>query len=347
MVQRMNTSATFRQAVDRFITEWNDSSLTMTVHTSGSTGIPKAITVEKTRMAASARMTCDFLHLRAGQSALLCLPVEYIAGKMVIVRAIIRNLRLILSTPSSHPLAQLEETPDFAAFVPSQVYSMLDVPQEEKRLRAIGQILIGGGAIDADLQKHLDDFPHPVWSSYGMTETLSHIALRRLNGPEASDWYTPLPGVTLGHDTHHCLTVHAPEINPHLLVTNDIVDLRSNGRFRVIGRRDNTICSGGIKIQLEDVEARLRPFLTQEFIASSIPDKKYGEALVLLIEGTPLPQEQLKAICRKHLPPYHHPRHYFFVPQLPKTISGKPARKQAKELALSMWKNETNKSFSA
>lgn len=164
-----------------FLDEWNDGRPTLLVHTSGSTGEPKPMWVEKTKMLNSARITCDFLGLKGGDTALLCMPLDYIAGKMVVVRAIERHLRLIDVKPCGHPLADGvypigEPMPVFAAMVPLQVYNTLQVPRERERLRAIRHLIIGGGAVDGEMQEALHDFPGHIWSSYAMTETLSHIA---------------------------------------------------------------------------------------------------------------------------------------------------------------------------
>ena len=180
-----------------FYSEWNDGTPFVKVRTSGSTGKPKEMHVEKKRMLASARITCDFLGLKSGDSALLCMPLDYIAGKMVVVRSIERGLRLIDVEPSSHPLRDVAEIPTFAAMVPMQVIKSLQVPEEAEKLRQIKQLIIGGGAIDSNLAEVLKTFPNNVWSTYGMTETLSHIALRRLNGDYSSLWYTPFPSVKI------------------------------------------------------------------------------------------------------------------------------------------------------
>ena len=181
-----------------FLKEWNNTADTVAVRTSGSTGTPKTLLVEKRRMLASARMTCDFLNLKAGDSALLCMSLDYIGAKMMVVRAVERNLRLIEVAPSGHPLAEIAEEIDFAAMVPLQVYNSLQVPDERQKLMKIKHLIIGGGAIDKKMQEELRTFPNAVWSTYGMTETLSHIALRRISGPETTDWYTPLAGVKIG-----------------------------------------------------------------------------------------------------------------------------------------------------
>lgn len=341
----MTTPESFRADVETFVREWNDPEPTLVVHTSGSTGAPQPLRVEKTRMAASARITCDFLGLRPGDSALLCMPLDFIAGKMVVVRALTRGLRLIAVPPSAHPLAGLDETPDFAAMVPSQVYETLRVPAEADRLRRIRQLIIGGGAVDEALQAKLAGFPHAVWSTYGMTETLSHVALRRLNGPDASAWYSPFPGVSLDVNADGCLVIDAPAVHAGRLVTRDIAELREDGRFRILGRRDNTICSGGVKIQLEDVEARLRPSLHVPFVATAVGDAKYGEALTLLVQSPAPPVDELQRLCAASLPPYHRPKHYLQVNQLPTTGSGKPARKTARQLAEQLLKTAEKSSL--
>lgn len=220
--------------------------------------------------------------------------------------------------------------------VPMQVYNSLQVPEEKERLMQIRHLIIGGGAIDDALAAALTTFPNHVWSTYGMTETLSHIALRRLNGPDASEWYTPFPSVKVSLNEDRCLVIDAPLVCPSRLVTNDIADLSSGTdpevKFRILGRKDNVICSGGIKIQIETVERQLRPHLQAPFLITKRPDAKFGEAVVLLTEGT-VPEAQ--EVCERILPKYHQPRVYLHVDQIPLTATGKPARKEAENIAKS------------
>ena len=183
--------------LEDFLYEWNSDGQYVSVHTSGSTGQPKSMLVEKSRMLASARITCDFLGLKPGNSALLCMSLDFIAGKMMVVRSIERDLKLISVTPSNHPLADVDSPIDFAAMVPSQVFGSLQVPAEREKLRQIRHLIIGGGAVPQDVESQLRSFPNAVWSTYGMTETLSHIALRRISGKDASQWYSPFSGVEL------------------------------------------------------------------------------------------------------------------------------------------------------
>lgn len=318
--------------LSEFLEEWNNSSPYVHVQTSGSTGTPKPMLVEKRRMLASARITCDFLGLRPGDSALLCMSLDYIAGKMMVVRSLERGLRLVTVTPSGHPLANQEECYDFAAMVPMQVYNSLQIPEERRRLQQIRHLIIGGGAIDEALESALRDFPHAVWSTYGMTETLSHIALRRLSGPEASPWYAPFPSVHISLSEDGCLVIDAPEVCPERLVTNDIAVLSpDHSRFRIIGRKDNVICSGGIKIQAEELERQLRPHLRAPYLITRRPDVKFGEIVVLLTEGS---VDETREVCERVLPKFHHPRAYVHVSAIPLTATGKPARKEAARLAL-------------
>ena len=317
-------------SLEEFLSEWNNDSPFVHVQTSGSTGVPKPMLAEKRRMLASARITNDFLGLREGDAALLCMSLDYIAGKMMVVRSIERGLKLLTVEPSGHPLnhSQLATDDcqiDFAAMVPLQVYNTLQVPEERKRLLQIRHLIIGGGAIDEALGAELKNFPNAVWSTYGMTETLSHIALRRLSGPEASDWYIPFPSVKVSLSDDGCLVIDAPEVCPGRLVTNDIAEISPQG-FRILGRKDNVICSGGIKIQIEEVESRLRPFLRVPYLISKRPDPKFGEVSVLLTEGS---VDEARQICERILPKYYLPRHYLHVDRIPLTETGKPARQQA------------------
>ena len=325
---------------EEFLREWNSPSPYVRVKTSGSTGTPKNMLVEKRRMLASARMTCDFLGLQPGDTALLCMSLDYIAGKMMVVRALERGLQLISVEPSGHPLQLPTPSLSFAAMVPMQVWNSLQVPEQRERLRQVRHLLIGGGAISEPLAEALKDFPNYVWSSYGMTETLSHIALRQLNGPRRSSWYTPLPGVAVELNDDGCLVIKAPHLCDGPLVTNDIGELSASaasqekGRlFRILGRRDNVVCSGGIKLQMETIEEKLRPAMGSiPFMITKVKDDKFGEAVVLLVEGSKgaLPhEEQLFAALTK----YERPKHIIPVPRLPMTETGKPARGVAAKLA--------------
>ena len=327
-------------SLEEFLAEWRNDSPYVEVKTSGSTGEPKRMLVEKQRMRTSARITCDFLGLKAGDTALLCMSLDYIAGKMMVVRAIERDLRLIAVEPSGHPLAvKQRDGYTFAAMVPMQVYNSLQVPEERERLEQIKHLIIGGGAIDEAMDEELKTFPNHVWSTYGMTETLSHIALRRLSGPEASEWYMPFPTVGVSLNEEECLVIDAPEVCAERLVTNDIAELATqrgqspcvaNVPFKILGRKDNVICSGGIKIQAEEVERMLKTHLRVPYLISKKPDKKFGEVVVLLTEGD---VEEAKTVCEAVLPKYLRPKAYVHVSEIPLTGTKKPARRQAEELA--------------
>ena len=321
--------------LEEFLAEWHNDSPTVLVHTSGSTGKPKPMYVEKRRMEASARMTCDFLGLREGDTALLCLPLDYIAGKMVVVRSLVRGLRLVSVEPSGEPLNTELGRLDFAAMVPMQVWNSLQVAEQRERLMGIRQLIIGGGAIDDALARELIAFPNQIWSTYGMTETLSHIALRRLNGPEASEWYTPFEGVGLSLTAEGCLVIDAPLVCEERLTTNDLAEIDSQGRFRILGRKDNVVCSGGIKIHIEEVERLLNSHLSAPFLISKRRDEKFGEAVVLLTEGG---TEEARQTCRQVLPKHWCPRFFIHVDHIPLTATGKPARFQAQQIAES-WEN--------
>jgi len=356
--------------LEDFLSEWNNDSDRVLVHTSGSTGKPKPMMVEKKRMLNSARITCDFLGLKPGDSALLCMSLDYIAGKMVVVRSIERHLHLISVSPSGHPLKDINLKDakgkdvngeiTFAAMVPMQVYNTLQVPEERERLTHIRHLIIGGGAIDASLEEELRSLPGniAIWSTYGMTETLSHIALRRINGDEASEWYQPFDSVKISQTDEGCLVIDAPLVCAETLVTNDIVEIEpyiynkvenheevenhnkvEKLRFRIKGRKDNVICSGGIKIQIEEVEALLKPHLEKPFMIAKKKDEKFGEIAVLLTEDEDL--KKVEATIRRLLSgksddsnksseskshKYWIPREYLHVEHLPLTETGKPKR---------------------
>lgn len=273
----------------------------------------------------------------------------------MVVRSLYAGLDLEVREPSGHPLADWGDTPlRFAAMIPLQVYNTLRVPEERKRLEQTDILIIGGGAIDAALEQEIRQMPNTVYSTYGMTETLSHVALRRLNGPEASPYYHPFPSVTLSLSPDNTLVIDAPLVCDERLVTNDVARLLPDGSFAIIGRKDNIINSGGIKIQIEEVEERLRPYLDLPYAITSVPDSRLGETVVLLLasklRGT-IPQtyeaRYLKAMrydtsnlrgemlteALASLPKYLRPRHVIEASEIPQTGSGKIDRAACRELA--------------
>ncbi len=317
--------------VELFRSEWSDENTQrMLVHTSGSTGEPKPFWAEKVKMANSARLTCDFLGLHSGDTALLCMPMKYIAGKMVVVRSIIRNMRLVCIEPCGHPFAAVDEHINFAALTPMQVFNTLQVPSERQKLSETDNVIIGGGAVNAEMSEILRTFPNNIYSTYGMTETLSHIAMRRISGSEASEWYTPLPQVNVSLSQQGTLCIDAPLVANEQLITNDIAELNSARQFRIIGRTDNTINTGGIKVQIEEVERLLRPHFTEQFAITSAPDEKFGEIIVMV---TPrLDDAMTMQKCAEVLPHIWIPKKIKHS-EIPLTGTGKPDRAALKRIA--------------
>ncbi len=318
-----------------FLNEWFDASPVVTVHTSGSTGVPKELVVRKDRMMQSARLTCEFLNLQAGDTALLCMNLRYIGAMMMVVRSLVAGLNLVVRPASGHPLSDVEVPLKFAAMVPLQVYNTLRVPAERKRLEHTDILIIGGGAVDDSLEAELKTIPIAAYSTYGMTETLSHIALRRLNGEAASKCYYPFPSVELSLSAENTLIVKAPLICDDVLQTNDIACLCSDGGFTIAGRKDNVINSGGIKIQAEEMENRLQPFIPVPFAVTAVPDPRLGQALTLLIAGKPDIKE-LENKLQAVLETYYRPKHIFITELIPQTENGKIDRTGCRILAQQM-----------
>lgn len=320
-----------------FRREFFSSAPDVRLHTSGSTGRPKEIRVPKSRMLASARRTGTFFDFNAGETSLLCMPLRYIAGRMVCVRAWLYDMPLVCVQPSLHPLATLTCAPSVAAMTPAQVYETLRVPHEASLLRQVRVLLVGGGHVSKALEESLRSVPG-AWSTYGMTETVSHIALRRLATPAAAS-YTLLPGVSVALDVRGCLTIDDTCLGIKGLATNDVAELLADGSFRILGRADNTVCSGGLKWQLEDLENRLAESpLPVQFTA--VPDDRLGEAIVLLVEGDAASHEAASLPpLLSALPQKAKPRHIFYVTRLPQTETGKPAREEARCLAQTLLKS--------
>lgn len=314
-----------------FLEAWYSDADTLPLQTSGSTGKPKIIQAAKQAMRASAELSCKVFGLTPGKRLLLCLPMRYIAGKMLVVRALVSGSELILHEPCSTPLANLHEQVDFVSLVPMQAISTLQQPNGAEQLAKARTILLGGGFIDPALTQALQNHPSRVYASYGMTETLSHIALRRVNGPDASEWYTPLPGVSLSLSLQNTLTLSAPHLNIERMETTDLAEIAADGRFRILGRRDAVINSGGIKIQAEEIEQHIRAATGLTVLAAPAPHFELGQCVALLWEGEPEAKVGLQEAIST-LPPYHRPRLIRHLAQLPRTATGKLNRAAAAAL---------------
>ncbi len=305
-----------------FLETWFSAEPTVELQTSGSTGAPRCIRAAKAAMRASAALSCRTFGLSRGDSALLCLPLRYIAGKMMVVRALVAGLNLRLAEPSSTPLASLSGRVDFAPLVPMQAIRTLAEPDGAARLAQVGTLLLGGGFVDASLEKALQPLPCRAFASYGMTETLSHVALRALNGPQRSEFYTPLPGVDVSLTSGETLCLTVPHLGIARMETNDTAELRPDGAFRILGRRDAVINSGGVKIQAEAVEALLREATGLTLLVLPAPHPVLGQCVGLIWEGDLSAQPALSR-AMEALPRYHRPLLVRHVEAIPRTETGK------------------------
>ena len=324
--------------IEQFKCEWFSKDECIEACTSGSTGTPSKLLLNKKHMMNSAIMTLSYLKIPEKASVLLCMPLKFIGAKMILVRALVGNLRVIAVTPSSHPLTDLTEPPYFAAMTPAQVASSLDDKKQADLLKRIDTLIIGGGPVNLDLFEKIKNFKNNIYSTYGMTETMSHIALKKLtNGFENE--YHPFCGVELTCDENNCLIIRCKNLGISSLKTKDIVDFNEDGSFIVRGRLDNTVNTGGIKIQIEAIEEKLSQALDFDFNISSVDDPVLGEKIVILANKK-ISLDELKEY-KNILPKYWAPKESFYTENLPKTQSGKPARSLIKSL-VNQLKNEKN-----
>ncbi len=309
----------WNSAIYDFLENWFDNSQKITVNTSGSTGKPKAIELTKTAMRNSARLTNAFFELNETSTALLCLPASYIAGKMMLVRAIEGKFNLLTVEPTANPFENLNQSIDFVAITPYQLlHSFEDKKLLENKKIEIRKIIIGGAKINSETDDAVQQLNSAVYETYGMTETCSHIALRAVNGHNKSDYFQILNGILIRKNENDCLCINAPHLLPHEISTNDIVELIDNERFRLIGRLDNIINSGGVKINPETVEKKLQKHIKSPFFITSLPDKFLGSKVVLVIETatpSPLIQAGMKVVIESFLEKYECPKEIIFIPQ--------------------------------
>ena len=321
-VEELNKTETpdWLRDIYRFILNWLSDEDYIVAHTSGSTGKPKPIKLQKKHMVASAKKTVEYFNLDYRKKALLCLSANYIAGKMMLVRAFVGGFNLILAEPSGNPLKEVSQTIDFAAMVPLQVFN------SKGELGKVKEVIIGGGAVSDELKQQLLGLPTQFYETYGMTETVSHVAIRKIE--KDNFCFKAMPNVEFRQDERACLVILAPDICHGKIITNDIVSLKSKCEFLFLGRYDNVINTGGVKIIPEEVERKLSKVIQVPFIISSLPDEKLGEKVVLVLKlGKETPGIDFSGLNK-----FETPKRIISIPEFPKTTTGKIQRNRIKEL---------------
>ncbi len=318
-----------------FIEQWFNENEFINVQTSGSTGEPKIIQLKKNHLIQSAKLTCDFFALNNSCNALLCLPVKYIAGKMMIVRAFIGQFNLITIAPTVNPFENINEPIDFVAITPHQLAHSIQTLKDKK----IKNIIVGGADISPILEKEAQLLPSNIFATYGMTETASHVAIRRINGKNASNLYEALPPVTFDIDELNRLIIHANYFTYSPIYTNDIVKLIDNKHFIWIGRYDNVINSGGIKVFPEEVEKKISPFIPCPFFIGPFPDNFLSEIVCLYLETSSskistIVQEELIHSIKPLLEKHQLPRKIVLLEKFVYSPNGKLLRKETVKKAI-------------
>jgi O-succinylbenzoic acid--CoA ligase len=321
----------FSDEIQQFLKSWFSNDDFITLKTSGSTGVPKEIRLQKGQMINSAKATGKFFDLKENTTALLCLPVAYIAGKMMLVRALTLGWHLDVITSNSFPLRGINKRYDFTAMVPLQLENSLG------SINLIKTLIVGGGVVSNQLINKLETIFTQVFATYGMTETITHIAVKKLNNFKndaynifQNFYYEVLPNIEIYKDQRNCLVIGAPEVSNDFVFTNDIVNLISNTQFEWLGRFDHVINSGGIKLHPERIEEKLSNIITGRFFVAGISDDKLGEKLVLLVEG----KHQTLQIKDANLSKFETPKEIYFVEMFIETETKKIQRKKTLNLIL-------------
>lgn len=316
----------WEKGIYKFILNWFDESDFILQQTSGSTGIPKEIKLKKSAMVASAQKTIDFFQLKSNDTAWLCLPINYIAGKMMLVRAIVGQLNLIISESEGTPQIPAQ-TVDFTAMVPLQVQKLLE---SKASFHTIHKLIIGGAAPDNSLLDKIQHLPTEVYATYGMTETCSHIALQRLNGSNPDKYFKILTGISITRNAEDCLVIYSPELSDNPIETTDVVELVSSSEFKIVGRNDNIINSGGLKILPEELETKIANIIGRECIIIPERDVLLGQKLVVVIEG--IENKELAAVLLEKIKfgigRHKSPKNMRFINQFPRNSSMKIDRKK-------------------
>lgn len=305
--------------VEDFVLQWNNAEDWIYTQTSGSTGAPKKIQLEKSKMRASAIMTGKYFQFQPQQSVLLCLSPTTIGGKMLILRAMLHEMTLWVVDPQRNPLKSIDFQIDFASFVPMQVTAMLE--ENPEKLNLVSKILIGGAAVSSRLATQLIPFQTKAYESFGMTETMSHVALKQLN---VSDVFEALPGIEFSVENEQ-LIIHAPSLGLEELKTNDVIEWIDSTHFRWKGRADFVINSGGVKLHPELIEKKMESFFSERYLIVGKPDALLGEKAVLLVESEQpaMNESEILSKLSKVLERYEIPKKVYFVPRFEETASGK------------------------
>ena len=310
------------QYVSDFLEEWSKEAASFIVKSSGSTGQPKLIEISKGQMMLSAQKTNQFFQFNSETKALLCLSLDTIAGKMMLVRSLVGDYFLQIESPSANPLRTITEPIDFLAIVPLQLETILTETPE--KLDLVKTIIVGGAPVSDKLKQLLKEVKKTVFQTYGMTETVSHIALRKI-GFEESDSYEALKGVTFTALEGN-LEIHYPELLSQPLLTTDFVRLIDSTHFEWIGRTDFIINSGGVKLNPEAIEHKLASLIDVSFFISSVPDDLLGNKLTLVLESErdmSFKKSDFEALLTK----YELPKMFAIIPTFERTNSGKINRK--------------------
>ena len=302
-----------------FINEWYNDSLYITAHTSGSTGTPKKIQLLKQDMIESAIATCKYFGINESSTLVLPLSTNYIAGKMMIVRAIVSGAKLWIEEPSNTPIKNDYGQIDLLPIVPPQSDWLAS---DCKFSMNINNLIIGGGVLSDIQEKRLIQRGINAYATYGMTETCSHIALRHI----MTDVYKTLPNITVSVDSRNCLIINAPNFSFKTVTTSDIVKLIDDTHFKWVGRYDNVINTGGIKVFPEEIEQKLNPIIHAPFFIHGRNNDKWGSCVVLYIESQPFNTNTLITQMHSILNKYSIPKEIIFVSQFIRTESGKIKR---------------------
>ena len=329
LMTQQSISEDWQKEIIDFLGDWFSDKSEFEIKTSGTTGPPKIESFPREAFISSARITINTFNLKKGDTLLMCLPMHFVAGKMMLIRAITGRMKILAIQPSANPVQGLQYPIEFAAFTPHQLQTILKI--NPNKIDLIEKAIIGGSLVNIELQDQLNDYKTQFYETFGMSETLTHVAIKVLNGGNISEHFKVLKGFKISVDENDRLIIEADHLKNSPLVTSDIVEFIDQNTFIWLGRSDDVINSGGVKLFPVAIENKLYDQIDREFVVGKRSNDILGEVVILFIEGEPFSKDRLAKLnseLTKLLTKFEIPKEILFINEFPRNKNGKVIRSE-------------------